>query len=57
MVLETISVDKPTTKSIFVMIPADNSQIYRVGRANDQDLRMQDISSSRAHAVISFDGK
>jgi pSer/pThr/pTyr-binding forkhead associated (FHA) protein len=57
MVLETISVDKPTTKSIFVLIPDGNNTTYKVGRANDQDLRMQDISSSRAHAVISFDGK
>lgn len=57
LVLESISVDKPTSKSIFILTPnGTEGNIYRVGRANDQDLRIGDISSSRAHAQILFDG-
>lgn len=50
LVLESISVDKPTSKSIYIMTPTENNTVYRMGRANDQDLRIGDISSSRAHA-------
>lgn len=56
LVLESISVDKPTSKSIYIMTPTENNTVYRVGRANDQDLRIGDISSSRAHAQIIFNG-
>ena len=56
MVLELLSVDKPITKSIFILTPNSNPTIFRVGRANEQDIRIGDISSSRAHAQIIFDG-
>jgi pSer/pThr/pTyr-binding forkhead associated (FHA) protein len=42
---------------IYLLTPDSNEVTYKVGRANDQDVRINDISSSRFHANIIFDGE
>ena len=36
------------------MMPNDQEVIFKVGRGNDQDLKLNDISVSRSHAKIAF---
>lgn len=57
LVLELFCIDKPMSKVVFLLTPTALQQSFKVGRANDQDVRINDISSSRAHAQIVFDGK
>lgn len=52
-----MSVDKPVKKVIYLLTPTSNDLTYRVGRANDQEVRINDISSSRYHGQITFDGE
>ena len=40
---------------IYVLRPELSFQIFKMGRANDQDIRINDISVSRQHATIVFD--
>lgn len=42
---------------IYLLTPDNNDVTYKLGRANDQDIRINDISSSRFHANINFDGE
>jgi pSer/pThr/pTyr-binding forkhead associated (FHA) protein len=53
--MESISFEKTTSKLIYLMTPQDNKHAYRMGRGNDQDVRLTDISVSRQHAKIEFD--
>lgn len=55
--LESVSIDKPISKVIYLMTPTSDNEMYRVGRAIDQEVRINDISSSRYHAQMKFDGK
>lgn len=56
LVLELFCIDKPMSKVIYLLTPSQQYDVFRVGRANDQDVRINDISSSRQHAQIYFDG-
>lgn len=56
MIIEGIVKETPDTKSIFVINFKDSKPI-KIGRASDADVRLSDISVSRAHALISiYDG-
>jgi hypothetical protein len=43
-------VDKPVSKVMYLLKPQTDNVIFKVGRANDQDIKINDISSSRNHA-------
>jgi FHA domain len=56
IVLESINIEKSTSKTIFILTPANANKEYRIGRGPEQDIRLNDISVSRQHARIYFDG-
>jgi pSer/pThr/pTyr-binding forkhead associated (FHA) protein len=39
---------------VHVITPTQNTRTVRLGRGHDSDLRINDISVSRCHAVIRF---
>lgn len=41
---------------VHVITPTTNTRSIRLGRGHDSDLRINDISVSRCHAVIRFKG-
>lgn len=55
LVLEGINIEKTSSKMIYILRPEQDFQIFKMGRANDQDIRINDISVSRQHANIIFD--
>lgn len=55
IVLEGINIDKSPSKLIYVMTPLPNNKSFKMGRANDQDIRINDISVSRLHATLNFE--
>lgn len=58
MVLESLNLEKSTSKLVHLLTPKAQTFVYKLGRGNDQDLKLNDISVSRSHAKIVFkDGK
>ena len=53
IIIEGIVKESPDTKSIFVISFKEDKPI-KVGRASDADLRLSDISVSRAHAQLTL---
>ena len=51
IILETILSDKSTTRTFFIL-NFDEKKELKIGRNNDSDLRITDISVSRFHAII-----
>lgn len=54
LMLEGINADKSTSKLIYLLLPNSANCQFKMGRANDQDVRINDISVSRQHATINF---
>ena len=57
-ILESLSIDKNSSRMIFIMKPNKDQMEFKVGRGHDSDIRVSDISVSRFHAKIKYqDGK
>ena len=54
IILESLTLEKNTSRMIHVITPTQNTRSARLGRGHDSDLRINDISVSRCHAVIRF---
>ena len=54
MMLESLYHDKNTSRIIYVLEPKAPSHTFKLGRGHDADLRYNDISLSRVHALIKF---
>lgn len=54
LVLESLTLEKNTSRILHVLTPTLNIRTILLGRGHDSDLRINDISVSRQHAVIRF---
>jgi hypothetical protein len=54
LILESLTLEKNTSRMVHVLTPTQNLRTIRLGRGHDSDLRINDISVSRCHAVIRF---
>jgi hypothetical protein len=52
IVLESLTLEKNTSRMVHVITPTMHLKSIRLGRGHDSDLRINDISVSRCHAVI-----
>jgi pSer/pThr/pTyr-binding forkhead associated (FHA) protein len=54
-----MNLERSNSKLVHILTPPNQQNeseiIYKVGRGNDQDLKLNDISVSRSHAKIVFD--
>lgn len=60
IILETLTIDESSGRSVYVLEPAKlnlnlPNKHFKLGRGNDQDVRINDISVSRCHAIIKFE--
>ena len=53
-ILESLPIDKNSSRMIFIMKPTKDNMEYRVGRGHDSDIRVSDISVSRYHARVKY---
>ena len=54
IVLESLSLEKSTSRMVQVLMPLLSNQTFKIGRGLDQEVRVADISVSRYHAQIKF---
>lgn len=54
LVLESLNQEKNTSRIIHIIIPNSKKDSFKLGRGHESDLRINDISVSRCHAIIKF---
>ncbi len=54
LVLESLNQEKNTSRIIHIIRPNDKKDSFKLGRGHESDLRINDISVSRCHAIIKF---
>jgi hypothetical protein len=54
LVLESLNQEKNTSRIIHIIRPGENKDSFKLGRGHESDLRINDISVSRCHAIIKF---
>ncbi len=54
LVLESLNQEKNTSRIIHIIKPSENKNSFKFGRGHESDLRINDISVSRCHAIIKF---
>ena len=58
LVLESLNQEKNTSRIVHIIKPIPTKDTFKMGRGHESDLRINDISVSRCHALIKFkDGK
>ena len=58
LALESLNQEKNTSRIIHIIRPNEKKDSFKFGRGHESDLRINDISVSRCHAIIKFkDGK
>jgi hypothetical protein len=58
LVLESLNQEKNTSRIVHIIKPNQVKDTFKMGRGHDSDLRINDISVSRLHAMIKYkDGK
>ena len=55
MILESLNLEKNTSRMVHIISPDALKNTFKIGRGHDSDLRVNDISVSRCHAVIRFE--
>ena len=54
LVLESLNQEKNTSRIIHIICPDEEKGTFKLGRGHESDLRINDISVSRCHALIKF---
>jgi len=58
LVLESLNQEKNTSRIVHIVKPVSSNHVFKMGRGHESDLRINDISVSRLHAMIKYkDGK
>lgn len=58
LVLESLNQEKNTSRIVHLIRPNEAKDTFKMGRGHESDLRINDISVSRLHAMVKFkDGK
>lgn len=54
LVLESLNQEKNTSRIIHIIKPNQTKDTFKLGRGHESDLRINDISVSRLHAIIKY---
>lgn len=58
LVLESLNQEKNTSRIVHIIKPSQGKDVFKMGRGHESDLRINDISVSRLHAMIKYkDGR
>jgi pSer/pThr/pTyr-binding forkhead associated (FHA) protein len=54
MVMESLPLEKNTSRTIHVLNFSANKPVFNMGRGHESEVRVNDISVSRCHAIIKY---
>ena len=54
MVIESLPLEKNTSRTIHVMSFSEEKTHFNMGRGHESEVRVNDISVSRCHAIIKY---
>lgn len=54
LVLESLNQEKNTSRIVHIIKPNAGNDVFKMGRGHESDLRINDISVSRLHAMIKY---
>ena len=54
LVLESLNQEKNTSRIVHIIKPTAGKDVFKMGRGHESDLRINDISVSRLHAMIKY---
>jgi len=54
IVMESLPLEKNSSRTIHVLNFADDNTQFKMGRGHDSEVRVNDISVSRCHAIINY---
>ena len=52
ILLESMPLDKNTSRNIHMLTVSENKSEFKLGRGHESEVRINDISVSRCHAII-----
>lgn len=54
LVMESLPLERNSSRTIHILGFSENERQYRMGRGHDSEVRVNDISVSRTHAIINY---
>lgn len=54
MIIESLTLEKNSSRIIHVLKPTKKDNVFKMGRGHDAQVRVNDISVSRTHAIIRY---
>lgn len=54
MIIESLTMEKNSSRIIHVLKPSKKESTFKMGRGHDAEVRVNDISVSRTHAIIKY---
>jgi pSer/pThr/pTyr-binding forkhead associated (FHA) protein len=52
--MESLPLEKNSSRTIHLLNFTDNNTQFKMGRGHDSEVRVNDISVSRCHAIINY---
>ena len=53
--IEQMTFEKNSSRTIYIILPTRERSEFKLGRGHEADVRVNDISVSRTHAIIKFE--
>jgi hypothetical protein len=54
IMVESLSIEKNSSRIIHVIKPQSEEAVFKMGRGHDSEVRVNDISVSRTHAILKY---
>jgi hypothetical protein len=54
ILMESMPLDKNTSRNIHLLTVTENKKEFKLGRGHESEVRINDISVSRCHAILKY---
>lgn len=54
--LESLTFEKNSSRMVHLVMPDKDKNSFKLGRGHESDVRVSDISVSRCHAILKYEG-
>ena len=56
LLLESLTFEKNSSRMVHLIMPDAEKKTFKLGRGHESDVRVSDISVSRCHALVKYNG-